>query len=341
MTRRHPWIWKIFHPLITHYFPPEDIHCHRKNHTFSIERPEAVPGGVAPFCRTDLPIYRYHRQPSADFLFEQIRNLIQETGVRAVLFTDDEGSPRMIEKLCGRFLAANLRFIWGIAFRFDRGLTLDRLKTFRLAGCSNISLGFESYNDRVLGLMDKGTSVELIDQNLASMLSAGIRPSLSAIAGFPTETEAEARRTFEKLVSLKHEGHAQSVLLLPFMILHGSRVASDPEAFQIMNLETPVEFDLKPPIFWFESPGMSRGRAFQMAHEFRLATRDPIPKGKASDATRQLTCFGQKIPLAYDTNHLRNQTATIMTRYRTQSGLTSVQMLERGNAKVDPVRRGS
>lgn len=293
------------------------------------------------FCRTNYPLCRHHQQPSADFLFEQIRALIKETDVRAILFTDDEASPEVVEKVCRRALAAKLRFIWSIAFRFDRRLTLSRCRTFRLAGCDNISLGMESYNDRVLGLMNKGINVELIDQILSNMSMAAIRPSLSAIAGFPTETEEEARQTFEKIASMKRDGHVQTALLLPFRILHGSQVASDPKAFQIRRIEPPKGLDLKPPIFWFESPGMSRERAFQLAYEFRRATHDPMPMRQDSGRLPELTGFGQTIPLAYDVYCLRDETVPAMTKYWTYSGLTPGEFFEHGNANTRPFRRRS
>ena len=63
-----------------------------------------------------------------------------------------------------------------------------------------ISVGFESGNQRVLDLIDKGTRPAQVEQTIVAMNNAGVAVQIMGFTGFPTETRAEAQDSVDFLV---------------------------------------------------------------------------------------------------------------------------------------------
>ncbi|GHU39746.1 magnesium-protoporphyrin IX monomethyl ester cyclase [Bacilli bacterium] len=86
---------------------------------------------------------------------------------------------------------------WYCETRFSRLLTADTTKLLRKGGCSSIQFGLESYNQRVLNLMNKNIDIAWIEPNIINCFEAGISVHLFFMTGFPTETLEEAKKTYE------------------------------------------------------------------------------------------------------------------------------------------------
>jgi len=61
------------------------------------------------------------------------------------------------------------------------------LKLMHEAGCSHLDYGLESFNDRILSNIGKGTTVKKNKQAIDITMNAGIRPIPNQIIGFPDE----------------------------------------------------------------------------------------------------------------------------------------------------------
>lgn len=85
---------------------------------------------------------------------------------------------------------------WYCETRFSKLLTADTTQILRKGGCSNIQFGLESYNQRVLDLMDKNIDIAWIEPNIINCFEAGISVHLFFMTGFPTETLEEAKNTY-------------------------------------------------------------------------------------------------------------------------------------------------
>ena len=55
------------------------------------------------------------------------------------------------------------------------------------SGCSQLLYGYESFSDRVLKNMGKGTTSKTNEESLKDTIEAGIRPIPNQIIGFPDE----------------------------------------------------------------------------------------------------------------------------------------------------------
>lgn len=235
------------------------------------------------FCRTELSLIHHYDQSRADYLCDQIEALIKQTGSRIFLFTDDSSSPEILEALSRELIERQINISWTTNLRFDPKLTIERCMLYRQAGCYMVYMGLEAYNDRILRLMKKGTTIKLVDRVLSNMSWAGLRISVYMIVGFPTETEAEAVETAEDIKRLLEEGLISRYMYHTFNITPYSDVYNNPQSYGISKIHPPEGQDLDAPVFGFEGTGMSRGRAMQLEGTFNavMVKRDLAKRGNA------------------------------------------------------------
>lgn len=104
-----------------------------------------------------------------------------------------------------------------------------RLATLRAAGCDELCMGVESFDQRVLDALRKGTRVEQIEEAVHLVNAAGFRVRAYLMIGTPGES---ARTVDLNMASLEALGNAISVVnLQPFMPLPGTPIWEDPAAF--------------------------------------------------------------------------------------------------------------
>lgn len=248
------------------------------------------------FCRTDLEVVSHNQHPSADYLYETIRDVIKDTGAKRLTFSDEAATPKILDELSHRFIRDKLSLTWATNVRFSPELTSERFALYKQAGASNINMGLETYNDRLLNLAGKGIKTEWINQVLANMAWNGLGILVYMIVGFPTETEAEAVRSFLTVAQFRNMGLLSSFRYNMLQILPYSAMYNDPDRFGINRLIIPEEYDLDGPIFEFEaSCGMSRNQA----HRFSL-----LFNGESPPSVSEVPIAGCQVKLNFDVAQL-------------------------------------
>jgi anaerobic magnesium-protoporphyrin IX monomethyl ester cyclase len=222
--------------------------------------------GRCAFCRTDL--VSYCERHSVDHIVESLLSIVERTGIRNFNFTDDEAPADLLIELGKRLIREDLRVKWTVETRFDPRLTSENCRLFYNSGCRSIFFGLESFNNRVLGLMQKGITTDLIDKILENVKGSGIKVLTFMIVGFPTETEDEALRGFSEIQGRAERGLIQNIIYTKFRILHNSPVAKNPERFSIQSIPRTEGRDLFPPLYYFEADGMSCRSAFELESRF-------------------------------------------------------------------------
>ena len=76
--------------------------------------------------------------------------------------------------------------------RLEPGFTKELCRKLSKSGLKTVLFGFESANQRMLDLMNKGNTPSNMLRVLKNMHNAGIQSILSCLVGFPTETWEEA-----------------------------------------------------------------------------------------------------------------------------------------------------
>lgn len=128
---------------------------------------------------------------------DDLENLKRKYNVRMFTFVDETLIIPSLNKITREIVNRKLDVNWYGETRFDRRIDRQLARQMFESGCRKLQFGLESYNQRVLDLMKKGTKVKYILPNIKSCLSEGIAVHLFTFLGFPGETEEEAKNTCE------------------------------------------------------------------------------------------------------------------------------------------------
>ncbi len=181
-------------------------------------------------------------------------------------------------------LAEGIRFDWTVQTRFHPVMTLEWASLLRRAGCRKLFVGLETFDDRLLRLMGKPLNRRLIERSLSELAWAGLPVTVYMIVGFPTETEEEARGSFERVLARVRAGEVSGVHYNLFSVPPCAPVGIDPARYGITSLSPPEGADLAPMVREFDSSGMSRRTALALQAEFeeRLALELATPRGNGA-----------------------------------------------------------
>ena len=137
-----------------------------------------------------------YRLRSVDNVLEEIKLLIDEYGVRAIVFVDDNFgiNNKWLIEFCKKVKKFDLE--WGCMTRVDSPIiNKETLKFMKEAGCKSIGFGLESASPKILKNMNKGTTVEQMKKAINIVRNSGIRGDGSWMFGYPGETIETAKET--------------------------------------------------------------------------------------------------------------------------------------------------
>ncbi len=156
--------------------------------------------------------------------------------------------------------------------------TLPLLKELHDSGLKMIMWGVESGNDRILKLMNKGTSRKCIEQVLKDSHDAGIKNIVYMMFGFPTETKEEFKETIDFLS--RNSEYIDLVSTSVFGLQKGTEVFSNPSKFGISKITETPRTVLEPRIEYEVSSGLSKEEAekLRQSHKRTLEKLDKFPK---------------------------------------------------------------
>jgi anaerobic magnesium-protoporphyrin IX monomethyl ester cyclase len=115
------------------------------------------------FCRTRLPMIKYCQQPAYAHVYEKLVRVIEGSGIREFIFSDEAAHPALLEYIARRLIKDNIKIKWMTHTKVDKALTRERCRLYAASGCERIALGIETLNNRLLKLMKKGITAELVE----------------------------------------------------------------------------------------------------------------------------------------------------------------------------------
>ena len=193
--------------------------------------------GKCTFCSHTLPFAPGVRLRSAERVVDEMQLQNRRHGVRHFLFVDEAIAPRTLRAVTDELLERGLDLRWGAeGIRVERQLDREQLERAHRAGLRWIYVGIEAWTQRLLDLIDKGIDRATVERLVADCASVGIVPQLSFIVGLPT-TEPEE---LEDEIAFLRE---HPVDYSPFVLLHGSPLARDPESAGIRIEDRQMLFD--------------------------------------------------------------------------------------------------
>ncbi|QPJ60994.1 MAG: B12-binding domain-containing radical SAM protein [Candidatus Nitronauta litoralis] len=156
--------------------------------------------GKCTFCSESFRENYRLRKPER--VFDDMVHIHNTTGIRHFYFWDSLCPPRTLKYVAEQVKEKNLPFIWFAETKMEKAyLPPEFMQNLADGGCRFLQFGFESASQRVLDLIDKDNDLKEVDQVLDNMANAGIMACMTWFIGFPTETEGEARLTFDYIRS--------------------------------------------------------------------------------------------------------------------------------------------
>lgn len=145
-----------------------------------------------------------------------------------IFFGDDSINIGHISRLLSDFKQP---LNWQGEFRFESNLAYQSLSLFKNNGCLQILFGLESSSPRVLKKMNKGITLENVNNILDYCKQLNVLTNIQTIIGFPSESIEEAYGTASFLN--KNKNKINSCAVSPFALYKGSFVYNNPVKFNI------------------------------------------------------------------------------------------------------------
>lgn len=152
------------------------------------------------YCSTSLIEGRFLRRRSPHAVMDWMVQL-REAGIRRLYFVDNTFNlpPFYAKDLCRRMIEANLGMDWW-AIVYPKWIDEELVRLMARAGCTSVSLGFESGSEPVLRELNKQFSPEEVREVARMFRDAGVERRGFLLLGGPGET----RESVEESLAFAH-----------------------------------------------------------------------------------------------------------------------------------------
>ncbi|MBS0178755.1 MAG: radical SAM protein [Nitrospira sp.] len=222
--------------------------------------------GRCEFCDHGEGYTAGYRSKKIQDVLAEITYLRDKYGARHFHFTDESYPPALFRKLARGLIDSDMGIVWTTHMRFEKSLLEDQVwQDAKESGCKYLHFGYESGNERVLRLMDKATTTEIMTKHLKYTAEAGIWNHCMGFFGFPGETREEAWSSVQFLEQNKDYVH--SLGFGTFDLGRHNPVAKHPEKFGVTAYKNP-EWDLALDYYFTVKQGLSIEEAERVFEEF-------------------------------------------------------------------------
>jgi hypothetical protein len=222
--------------------------------------------GRCEFCDHGEGYTAGYRSKKIQDVLADIKYLRDKYGVRHFHFTDESYPPALFRKLARGLVESKMDIFWTTHMRFEKSLIEDAVwEDAKHAGCRYLHFGYESGVERVLKLMDKATTTDVMTKHLKLTAEAGIWNHCMGFFGFPGETKEEAWQSVQFLEANKD--HVHSLGFGTFDLGRHNPVAKHPEKWGVTAYKNP-DWDLALDYYYTVKNGMSIEEAERVFQEF-------------------------------------------------------------------------
>ncbi|MGZ2368892.1 B12-binding domain-containing radical SAM protein [Ancylomarina sp. YFZ004] len=198
--------------------------------------------GKCTFCDGSLDYIKRFEPLSAISLVDRMEELIAQTGETGFHFVDEAAPPALMKAVAIEIIKRKLSLTWWTNIRFEKGFTKDMCALLKASGCIAVSGGLEVASDRMLALINKGTTVEQVALVTNNLTESGIMVHAYLMYGFPTETVQETVDSLEMVRQLFEAGIVQSGFWHQFALTAHSPIGLDPEGYGLKPIYEKITF---------------------------------------------------------------------------------------------------
>ncbi len=222
--------------------------------------------GRCEFCDHGEGYTAGYRTKKIQEIIEEVRSLRDKYHTRHFHFTDESYPPALFRKLTRQLKEHRLDIAWTTHIRFEKSLLDDEVwQDAQDSGCKFLHMGYESGSERVLKLMDKATTTEVIQRSLELSSKHGVWNHVMGFFGFPGERYEDAKFSMQFLEDNKE--HVHSIGFGTFDLSKHTPVAKDPERWGITYYKNP-EWDLALDYYFTVKEGLGVEDAERVFEEF-------------------------------------------------------------------------
>ena len=222
--------------------------------------------GRCEFCDHGEGYTAGYRTKKIQEVIREIQFLKDKYQTRHFHFTDESYPPALFRKLTRNLVESKMDIAWTTHIRFEKSLLDDEVwKDAQESGCKFLHMGYESGSERVLKLMDKATTTDVIQRSLELSSRHGVWNHIMGFFGFPGERYEDAKFSTQFLEDNKE--HVHSIGFGTFDLSKHTPVAKNPEKFGITYYKNP-EWDLALDYYFTVKEGLSIEDAERVFEEF-------------------------------------------------------------------------
>ena len=173
------------------------------------------------FCGVQRMFTRQYRCESPQKTIENVDYLVKKFGIREILFKDSEFviNKKSVMDFCDLLAARKYDLIWGCNARVDT-VSMELLRNMKAAGCSQITYGVESGDQKILNDIGKRITPDQARAAIKMTKQAGINCVTNFILGHIGET----KETIQKTIDFAKELDADYTVFGSLMAFPGSEI---------------------------------------------------------------------------------------------------------------------
>ncbi len=177
-----------------------------------------------------------YRQSSSDKIRADVKDLAERYGARYIYMQDSSIPPNGAKNLAQIVKDENLEVHWGGGMKFEKALlNPEYCQLLGEGGCKSLLMGFESANQDVLNLMEKGYDLNDLPQMLKNLRKAGVSAELLWFIGFPTEDRQDVMNTAKFLFDHRAD-FGLTAFVGDFLLHPDTEVFKNPEHYGVTIL---------------------------------------------------------------------------------------------------------
>jgi anaerobic magnesium-protoporphyrin IX monomethyl ester cyclase len=191
------------------------------------------PWGKCSFCTHHHSYFR-HRTRKIEECVEEIKFLQKQYKCNLFYFYDEMIPAGRFKMLAEKIIGEKLQIRYGAYAKPVKSFSYDLCTLLERSGCRVLQWGVEAASQRILDLMNKGTTIHQVETVLANAARAGIYNLAFVLFGFPSETVEELQQTLTFLDRNRENIHALSSGT--FVMVEGSRIQKEPADFFVSKI---------------------------------------------------------------------------------------------------------
>lgn len=222
--------------------------------------------GRCEFCDHGEGYTAGYRTKKIQEIIEEIRFLRDKYQAYMFHFTDESYPPALFRKLTRALKEEQMGIAWTTHMRFEESLLDDEVwQDAQDSGCKFLHFGYESGSERVLKLMDKATTTDVIQRSMELSSTHGVWNHVMGFFGFPGERYEDAKFSMQFLEDNKE--HIHSIGFGTFDLSKHTPVAKNAEKWGVTFYANP-EWDLALDYYFTVKDGLSIEDAERVFEEF-------------------------------------------------------------------------